>query len=283
MPFQSIPMDPIGVEIQGVQLGPGLSDAELRALRRTVLAHGLVLARDQALQEQEQLALGRRFGALESLVPLAEATESVAAIANVDSRDQLLPDEHPAVMSLKVNERWHTDSSFREVPASFSIFRAVEVPSEGGDTFYASLRKGWLELPDGLRAEVEGRRAVHDYIATLRSIGSGIPYWAKDISEPVVHPMVRRHPETGELCLYISEHALEVEGLDAEAGRSLTRRLIDFCTAPGRAYRHPWRVGDVMIWDNRCMLHRAQGFDERHRRVMHHVRVAGTEPVLAPA
>jgi alpha-ketoglutarate-dependent taurine dioxygenase len=91
--------------------------------------------------------------------------------------------------------------------------------------------------------------------------------------------MLRLHPETGETGLYVSGHAVGVEGMDPEQGRALVRKLVDWCTREGRVYRHRWREGDVVLWDNRCMLHRAEGFDERHPRVMHHVRVAGDAPV----
>ena len=281
MGFDLTRLDPVGVEIHGLQLGADLDAARLAALRSLVLEEGFVLARGQRLSEPEQVALGRRFGALESLMPIAPGEERAAAIANVDSRGELMPDTHPAMVSLKVNERWHTDSSFREVPASFSIFRAVEVPAEGGDTFYASLRRAWDELDAGLREQALGRSAIHDYHETLRRIGSGIPHWAKDAGDPITPPMVRKHPETGATGLYVSEHAFRVEGLEAEAGLTLLEQLVAHTTAPERVYRHHWREGDLALWDNRSMLHRAQGFDRRYRRVMHHVRVAGTEPVIA--
>ena len=283
--FDTTPLGPIGVEIHGLDLRGRIGDDTWRALRETVLEAGLVLLRDQPLDREVQVALGRRFGALEQLdVGAGDAEPSLVVIGNVDERGEVRPDDHRHMKLIKINEGWHTDSSFREIPASFSVFSCVIAPPEGGDTFYASLRRAWLELPVSDRSPLFGLRAVHDYAAAYRARGATEGGMIGYDLPPVVHPLVRRHPETGATCLYVSEHVSHIEGMDPAGSRALLDRLLAHTTAPERILRHHWAVGDVMIWDNRSMLHRAQGFDDRYARVMHHVRVGGTEaPIPATA
>jgi alpha-ketoglutarate-dependent taurine dioxygenase len=156
----------------------------------------------------------------------------------------------------------------------------VEVPSEGGDTFYASLHKGWVELDAGLWARVRDRRPSNTTLRRFVRSAPTFPIGQRKSGSPWCTRWCVATQRRGELGLYVSEHAKAVEGLAPQSGRALVEELIEFCTAPGRTYQHRWQVGGVLIWDNRSMLHRAQGFDQRHRRVMDHVRVAGTEAVL---
>ena len=169
--------------------------------------------------------------------------------------------------TLALNKRWHTDSSFREIPAAFSLLRAVRVPDTGGDTFFASLRRAWDALTPEARTALYGLRAVHDYT------DMGLPL--------IAHPIVRAHPESGRPGLFLSDHAPTIEGETESRGRALLKRLLAGCTRETEVYRHTWSAGDLVLWDNRSMLHRAQGFDEQSARTMHHVRIAGTEPVIA--
>jgi alpha-ketoglutarate-dependent taurine dioxygenase len=274
---------PIGVEVRGIDLGPRLDDATFGRLRGLLLAHGIVVVREQKLEPAEQVALGRRFGPIEGQeYSLGSANPDVIMLSNVDGDGRVVPRDHTMMKTIAINEQWHTDSSFREVPASVSIFAAVVVPPEGGDTFYASMRRGWLELPEERRTALRGLRAVHDYGQAYRNTGgAGLPAAISNGLPPIVHPLVRLHPETGEESLYVSGHVYGVEGRDPAAGRGLVQDLVAWCTRPERVYRHRWQLGDVLLWDNRCMLHRAQGFDEAHARVMRHVRVAGSGPVVA--
>ena len=138
----------------------------------------------------------------------------------------------------------------------------------------AQRRPEHLALSEREQAEFEPLRLVHDYARSWERLGARPP--GSFTSPPVRHALVRRHPETGERGLYLSDHAYAVEGWPAAEGRVLIERLLALCTRPDRVYRHRWRAGDVLFWDNRNMLHRAQGFDETQLRVMFHVRVAGS-------
>ena len=267
MTFATRPLVPFGVEIVDVDLRGEIAPGRFAALRRLVVEEGLVLARGQAMSAQEHCRLGERFGSLESLsLERDRRASGVLVVSNLGDDGRTLGPRDRRMRTLAANELWHTDSSFRDRPASFSLLSAVVVPDQGGDTLFASLRRGWDTLDPGLRAGLHGLRAVHDYTAM------GFP--------PVAHPIVRVHPESRRVGLYLSEHARAVEGWPEDRGRALIDRLLSRCTRPSEVYRHSWRVGDLLLWDNRSMLHRAQGFEADHPRVMHHVRVAGTEGVI---
>lgn len=281
MSFELHPLDPIGVELRGLDLARELDEDSFAALRRTIVDYGLVVLRDQHLTPARHVALGRRFGVPERGAFNEETPDPDLILLTNRGRDgRILPEDDVRMRLVLINEGWHTDSSFRPLPATFSLFSAVVVPPVGGDTFFASLDRAWRALPPDEQRGLRGLVGLHDYQKAFRRFGStlaGNPIF--DL--PVVrHPLVRRHPETGATMLYTSEHVLGIEGLPDEAAQPILARLIRVATAPERVYRHHYRVGDLLIWDNRSMLHRAQGFDRDHVRVMHHVRIAGSEPVV---
>ncbi len=280
--FRTRPLDPIGVEVVGFDLRSPISDAAWAALRQGVIDTGLVVFRDQSIDAATQLALGRRFGTLENTsLDQGPLDESRILLSNLDEDGRVRAEDDDAMRLVAINESWHTDSSFRDVPASFSLFSAVTVPAAGGDTFYASLERGWQALPAAERAPLFGRYAVHDYDRAYRARGLEMEHVFGGAAPTARHPVVHRHPESGRTGLFVSEHAFAVDGLGEAESRQLVERLVGICTDPERVYRHRWRAGDLVIWDNRSMLHRAQGFDSRHPRVMRHVRVAGDGPAIA--
>ncbi|MCR9097089.1 MAG: TauD/TfdA family dioxygenase [bacterium] len=281
-PFETRPLGAIGVEIEGLELRSEMSDETFAALRRTVVEEGLVLFRDQPLDPEVQIALGKRFGPIEQLVVGGEDEEpSMVKISNLDADGNVRANDSHFMQLITINEGWHTDSSFREVPASFSVFSCVVAPEEGGDTMWAHLQRPFDALDDVTRKRLVGRSGVHDYAAAYRARGNDEGGIVGFDSDPLRHPLLREHPESGRPGLYMSEHMSEIEGLSPEESESIRTKLLALVTADDNTYRHHWSVGDVAIWDNRSMLHRAQGFDERFPRVMHHVRVAGFEAPIA--
>ena len=282
MSLEARPLGPLGVEAVGLDLREPLPDSEWRALRELVMREGLVVFRDQPMSAEHQIELARRFGPLEN-TSLEDGPMDVSKtlLSNVDDRGRVLSEDDVRMQLVAVNEGWHTDGSFSPIPASFSLFAAVEVPAVGGDTFYASQQRGWDALPSAERAALFGLRGRHDYDRAYAERDLDMQQVFEGPAPSSVHPIVRRHPETGRTGLFVSEHVFEIEGMPADDARALVRRLLDVCTDPGRVYRHRWSPGDLLVWDNRSMLHRAQGFDPRHARVMRHVRVAGTEETLA--
>lgn len=282
MAFTLRPLAPIGAEIRGVRLAEGLGDAALEALRRLIVEWGVVVFPEQPLTPAQHVALGRRFGVPERGAFNEDTPDpDLILLTNCGRDGQLLSPDDVRLRLVAINEGWHTDSSFREIPASFSLFAAVVVPPVGGDTFFASLRHAWEALSPADQAATRGLVGIHDYKKAFERFGSTIPGNPVFDLPIVKHPLVRRHPETGETTLYTSEHVLGIEGLSEAEARPILDRLLRAAIAPERVYRHHFAVGDLVIWDNRSMIHRAQGFDGRHARVMHHVRIAGTEPVEA--
>ena len=282
MSLESKPLGPLGVEVLDLDLREAISDVDWQALRELVMREGLVVFREQPMDAGLQIELGRRFGELENTT-LEEGPmdESKVLLANVDDAGMIREDDDVMMQLVAINEGWHTDSSFREIPASFSLFSGVTIPEQGGDTFFASLHLGWDALPKEEQTALFGLRGLHDYnqAYAIREVdmtgvfGGSAPAGS--------HPIVRRHPETGRTGLFVSEHLFAIEGMPEEEAKALIRRLLGFCVDPSRVYRHRWSVGDILIWDNRSMLHRAQGFDSRYPRVMRHVRVAGSEAAIA--
>jgi alpha-ketoglutarate-dependent taurine dioxygenase len=283
--LQTRSLGALGVEIQDLDLSSDLTDGSFSALRSLVVDEGFVLLRDQSIEPDAHVRLGERFGALENLNPVGEdGAPGLVVIGNVAPDGSVLEAQSPFMKLISINEGWHTDSSFRPIPASFSLFKAVVVPPEGGDTFYASLERGLQSLTHEAQRSLYGLMAIHDYAAAYRRRGSESGSIVGFDDPPIAHPLVRRHPESGRPVLYVSEHVASIEGWAEREGRELLDRLLSETTREDRVYRHHWRVGDFAIWDNRSMLHRAQGFDEQHARVMHHVRVSGGEaPIAASA
>ena len=281
MDFETKPLDPIGVEILDFDLNADIDESRFVTLRRLIVEEGLVLFRTQPLEPGVHEALGLRFGRNDDFKRDEQSIEPVTMrISNLDENGNVLPLDHRDMRELAINEDWHTDSSFREVPASFGLFTAVVAPAEGGDTLFASMRRGWEELDAPTRNELYGLYAIHDYATVFRALIGEAPVFLED-GAPRTHPIVREHPETGRLGLYITNHARGIVGLPEAEGRAKIEALLAWCTRAGRVYRHHWQVGDLIIWDNRSMLHRTQGFDERYPRLLHQVRIAGDEPPIA--
>lgn len=282
MSLESKRLGPLGVEVVDLDLRLPISQSDWQALRELVMHEGLVVFRDQPMDAQKQLELGCRFGEIENTsTDLGPMDESKTLLSNVDAEGRLLDEDHVLMQLVAINEGWHTDSSFREIPASFSLFSGLTVPEQGGDTFFASLRLGWDALPIDEREALYGLSGFHDYNRAYEIREVDVTSVFGGAAPGGRHPILRRHPETGKTGLFVSEHMFGIEGLSDDEAKRLTRRLLDVCTDASRTYRHHWSVGDLLIWDNRSMLHRAQGFDSRHPRVMRHVRVAGTEAAIA--
>ena len=273
----------VGAEITGVDLREPLDDASFEVVREAWHQHSVLVLRDQRIDDDQQVAFAKRFGALE------ETTFTVAAdnpyiykLSNVDDEGNVLPVGSKKRLFLDVNARWHTDSSFRPIPAMGSILSGRKVPArEHGDTAFASMRVGWETLPDERKRALEGLVAVHDYSYSVSLFGDGlVPKDEMATVPPVRHPLVRTHPPTGRKSLFVSGHIERIEGMPVEEGRALAAALIEWCTRPEYVYRHHWRRHDLVMWDNRCALHRATAIPATEPRLMHRATIAGDGPVV---
>jgi alpha-ketoglutarate-dependent 2,4-dichlorophenoxyacetate dioxygenase len=269
-----------GVEILSVDLSKPLQGPQFADIEMAVERYSVVLFRAQTLDDDSQLAFSRRFGALEyGHVAYGRdgSIEYVGHIGNIDKDGTRLPSKHKQVVFSTGNEMWHSDSSFREVPARHSISYAYEVTPEGGELEFVSTRPAYRRLPLDLKETIASLVAIHDYTYSRSKVGKDVVSSSLAASlPPVPQKLVRRNPRTGEKNYYVGSHARSIEGWRDEEARALLDDLVARATALEYRYQHRWQVGDLLIWDNRCVLHRGMPYDaDRYRRRMHQTRVAG--------
>jgi alpha-ketoglutarate-dependent 2,4-dichlorophenoxyacetate dioxygenase len=272
-------------EIGGVDIGPPLDDATFGAIRAAFEEHSLLVFRDQTLDDDKQIAFSRRFGQLETTVKANPAGGSYfARQSNLDiDTGVVIPPEDKRIIYQKGNMLWHTDSSFKRVPALCSLLSARIVPPEGGDTDFATMRAAYDALPDETKRRVEGLTAEHS-LAHSRSLIDPTVLTEEQKNEvpPVPQTLVRVNPTNGRKSLYVSAHASHIICWPIEEGRALLRELTAFVTQPQFCYSHAWREGDLVVWDNRCLVHRATPYDTvRYHRLMQRTTVAGDAPTVA--
>jgi alpha-ketoglutarate-dependent taurine dioxygenase len=261
----------LGAVVHGVRLA-ALDDAEWRALDAAFLEHAVLIFPGQHLDAAEQVAFARRFGAIEHIVPGVDTVP----ISNRRRDGTLLADDEPTMQILRGNEGWHTDSSYMPLAAKASVLSAEIVPSRGGETEWADMRAAWDALDTATRERVGKLSAYHSIRYSQARIGhEGAAGYGFAVEKPPLRPLVKIHPRTGRPALYIGRHAHAIPGLDPDESERLLDGLVDFACRPPRTLQHSWTPGDVVIWDNRCVLHRARPYDHGEPRVMHHTRVAG--------
>jgi alpha-ketoglutarate-dependent taurine dioxygenase len=263
----------LGAIITGVDLA-NLDDAAWADIERAFLAHAVLIFPGQHLSEAAQIGFGRRFGAIEHLV----ADREIVPISNQRADGTLLKDDEFGMQLMRGNEGWHTDSSYMPLAAKASVLSARVVPSTGGQTEWADMRAAYDALDEETKARIAKLSAYHSLyysqgrIGHKAVVGSSYGFHTDD---PPLRPLVKVHPVTGRKSLFIGRHAYGIPGLASEESEKLLDDLMTFaCQAP-RTYSHAWRPGDVVVWDNRCVLHRARPFDHSEPRVMKHTRVSG--------
>ncbi len=270
--------------LTGLDLSKPLDSGDFGQVRDAFNRYAVVIFPEQTLTDDQQIAFSERFGPLE--VSLRKDRQRrvdnprISDISNVDEKDRVFdPDDERAIYNAG-NRLWHSDSSFKRVPAMASLLSGREVPPEGGETEYADLRGAWDALPADRKRGLESLVAEHSFVYSRGLIGYDQFTDAERAAvPPVPQAVVRTHPATGRKALYLGSHASHVIGRPVEEGRALLRELLDFATQPQFVYRHVWRRHDLVMWDNRCVLHRGRPWDERrYRRVMHRTTVAGAGP-----
>ena len=268
-----------GVAITGADLSrplpPALRDAILAAFRD----HHVLVFRDQDLEKDEQLAFTLQFGEIEEHVGRHVAASRYGLVHTVTNLDE---DGLPTTKLTQVgNYHWHTDKSYHAVPSLMTLLHAKELPPEGGDTQFANMALAYDALPEAMKGRIAGLRVVHSWAASRKRAGAPPPSEIEMRERPPVdHPLVRTHPETGAKTLYIGNHASHVVGIPEVESEALLAELLEHATQPQFIYTHHWQDGDLVMWDNRCLLHRALANYEmaKHRRVLHRTVVTGTAP-----
>ena len=273
----------LGAVVTGLALGR-LDDSAWKSVEQAFHRHAVLVFPAQHLTEEEQVAFANRFGDIELLAPDPE--QKAVAISNQKADGAIMgPDEH-RYKTLRGNEGWHTDSSYMPLAAKASVLSAQVVPSADGETEWADMRAAYDALDEPTRRRIAGLSAHHSLYHSQARIGhvvepgAGYGYHTKGAP---LRPLVKIHPVTGRPALFIGRHAYGIPGLDEAESEKLLSDLVDFACRPPRTYAHRWRPGDVVIWDNRCVLHRARPYDYGEARVMRHTRVAGDPATeLAP-
>src|SRR5882762_3942806 len=262
-----------GAVVRGIKV-TALDETVWRELYAVWLKYALLIFPGQHLKRDEQIAFARRFGPLEF---------EMAAISNVkaDGTLRLEKDNDDRLKILKGNMGWHADSTYMPVQAKGAVFSAEEVPTIGGRTGFADMRAAYDALDDGLKKKIAGLTAYHSLHYSQSKLGhqakksdgeySG--YGFHDGPVPL-RPLVKTHPETGRKSLLIGRHAHNIPDMDPAESERFLAGLVDFACQRPRTYHHDWAPGDVVIWDNRCLLHQATPWDMTQRRIMWHTRIA---------
>ena len=269
-----------GLEIADMDLSQPLTDALRDRLLAAFAAHPVLVFRGQTLTKDQQYAFTLNFGEIEGahVNRLIDAKNyaPVHTVSNLDSEGN--PSE---VLRERGNYYWHSDKSYHAVPSLLTMLHAVELPPKGGETQFANTAKAYAALPEDDKALIAGLRAIHSWEAS-RIQSNSRPATAEQMAErpPVDHPVVRTHPDTGAKVLYLGNHASHIVGWPMADGQVLMRRLLAHATQAPFVYTHRWRQGDLVLWDNRCLVHRALPHEAMgtHRRVLHRTVVKGTVP-----
>jgi alpha-ketoglutarate-dependent taurine dioxygenase len=273
-PFRVEPLPAtFGAVVTGLSCA-ALSEDDFRALYDVWLECALLILPGQRLSREQQVAFARRFGPMEF---------DIAPISNVRSDGSLRPDDgtDDAVKVLKGNMGWHQDSTYMPVQAKGAVFTAEVVPDEGGETGFCDMRAAYDALDAATKARIAPLSAYHSLrysqgkLGHEHKAGSAYSGYGMTVEEPPLRPLVKVHPETGRKTLAVGRHAYGVTGLEPAESEQMIEDLVAFATQPPRIWHHHWTAGDAIVWDNRCLMHRACPWDMSRPRVMHHSRIAG--------
>jgi alpha-ketoglutarate-dependent 2,4-dichlorophenoxyacetate dioxygenase len=286
------PLQPeFGARIEGIDLRHPLSDSEFAALEAAIARYGVLVFPAQALDDEQQMAFAARFGPVEASRAVVDVEKQRLAnarmndISNLDEKGEILAaDDRRRFFNLG-NRLWHSDSSFKATPAKHSLLHARVIPPEGGETEFADMRAAWDALPAARQAELRDLICDHSLIFSRSQLG--FAEWTEAERRqfaPVPQRLVRRHLESGRTALFLSSHIGRIHGMPVPEALMLIRDLLEHATQPRFVYTHRWTVGDLVMWDNRCTLHRGRAYDDqRHKRDMRRVTLSDVAPTLEQA
>jgi alpha-ketoglutarate-dependent 2,4-dichlorophenoxyacetate dioxygenase len=268
-------------EVSGVDVGKPIDAAMLAALNAAIDRYAVLVFRGQDLDDERQMAFAGNFGELE--LPRSGAANvkrrlrpEIADISNLDEESRVRGRDDPRRFDQLGNRLWHTDGSFRRIPAALSMLYAHRVPGPSprgdGETEFADMRAAYDALSEQLKAEIADLVALHDIAWSRGQLGfNELLFGEKTVLPPVPQRLVRLHPGSKRKVLYVAAHASEIVGWPVPEGRLLLRELIEHATQREFVYRHEWRAGDLVIWDNRATMHRGRNFDENQVRDLRRV------------
>ena len=281
-PFDSA----LGAEIRGVDMSSPLSAEDADAIYAAWLDHLVLLFRGQTLTDEQLIAFSRRFGDLEfpptKLLKLKKGIEQKSEIPPEINVISNVKENGKAIGQLGAGEAaWHTDSGFVEQPPKGSILYAIEIPLEGGNTSFLNMYAAYEMLAPALKERIAGRRAKHDPSYTSVGVRRADFDEVSDVSRSPgpLHPIVRTHPETKRKALYLGRRLNGyVDGMTVAESEALLDEIWAHTAQPRFVWEHRWKVGDVVMWDNRCAMHRREAFDDSVRRILHRTQLKGDRP-----
>lgn len=267
-------------EIRGV----GLADVAQRddayaAVRAAFEEYSVLLFHGQPVTDELQVAYSKRFGPLE-IAKAASRGEGTpfSILTNIQPDGSLVPPGHKEALRALANQLWHTDSCFKDPPALASVLSVRVVARTGGETEFASMRLGWERLPQATRARLADAYAWHDYAHSRGKIAPHLASERERSTLPPVHWRIRwRNPANGRDSLYVASHTYAIDGMPQHDAQVLIGELIDHMTASGHTYLHRWRPGDVIMWDNRCVLHRGRPWPDGEPRHIVRTTITATD------
>ena len=269
-----------GAEVTGVDLARPLDAATAKTLRELWQTHSLLLFRDQKLDEAQQVAFSRHFGALEIHVRreyLSPENPEILYVSNVKK------DGRPIGILSDTEVGWHYDQIYLPRPAVGSMLYSVIIPPDRGATSFADMTAAFEALPAATKARIEGRKAVQSYEAFNRSYSVPTSDEQRKKTPDIEHPLVRTHPYTGRRALYICPGmTIGIAGLPEAESAALLAELFAWTVRPEFVYTHTWRLGDALMWDNACTMHRREPFDTTQQRLMKRTTILADEAVAVP-
>ncbi len=289
MSFAVVEINPgfgFAARITGVDLTRPLAPGIFRRILEAFNRYAVLVFPDQALNDQAQVRFSRLFGPLEMSLTKDRARavkdKHISDISNIDEKGNRLDPQDERAVYNRGNQLWHSDSSFKPIPALASLLSGREIPPTGGETEFADLRAAYDALAPAMKEKLEDLVAEHSILYSRSTMGyTGFSGAEREALPAVLQRVVRHHPATGRRSLYVGSHASHIINWPVEEGRRLLRELLEQATAPRFVYSHCWTANDLVMWDNRVVVHRGRPWDEsRFRRIMHRTTVMGDGPTV---
>jgi alpha-ketoglutarate-dependent 2,4-dichlorophenoxyacetate dioxygenase len=288
------PIDPVNRaffagEVSGIDLRQTTNPEQVAAIVEGMDKFAVLVFHDQRIDDAQQLAFSRNFGTLEIANSDVRRDEDrrlapeVADVSNLGKDNDIMSREDRRRLFSLGNMLWHSDSSFKPTPAKYSLLHARVLPSKDGNTEFADMRAAYDGLDDGAKAEINDLVCEHSQIYSRGTLGFDFTEEERLRNPPVPQRLVRRHPGSGRRSIFLSAHAGAIRGMPMPEARALLRDLTEHATQRKFVYAHQWRLGDLVMWDNRAMMHRARRYDPNEVRELHRTTVADDRPTLEQA
>ncbi len=280
-----------GAQVTGVSVTTPLDPAQLKAIVDAIDRYAVLVFPGQSVSQEEHIAFATQFGDLDISLKSTlkkksghgrKLAEELFDVSNVDDKGEVAAREDPRTQTNIGARVWHTDGAYKHHPYRYSLLAAETLPSWGGNTEFADLRAAYDALEEQLLELVDGRNAEHDFFYWLSDV-LGFPAPSAEEREknpPVVWPLVRTHPGSGRKLLWVETAVSRISGMSLSEGRALAAELLEHATHPSRVYTHEWQVGDLVMWDNRSVLHRGRQFDFAERRQLQRATTMGNDESL---